>query len=133
MTTTVPIDSPDTPANGRLHRVRFVPQGAAGEALLEFHDPARCKAVCVGSGTTEGDGIDILTVPGQPGDPLEGDDHLTAWVAAGMPTAGPPITLTLHGAQVTWAPARAAILTSPERTTPYLLALVDFCHFENEL
>jgi hypothetical protein len=89
--------------------------------------------VCVGSGSAEGDGIDILTVLGQPGDPLEGDEHLTAWVADGMPGAGPPITLTLHGAQITWTPARAAILTTQERTTPFLLALIDFCHFENEL
>lgn len=126
------------------HHIRFVEQVAPGQAvLMEFVDPANCKAVGVAvepgamltdSDRIAGEGIDILAVPGQPNDSSGTFDKLLAWVleahTAGTP---PPITFTLHGAQVVWHSRRVAILAAAERMESLLLALVDFSYYEREL
>ncbi len=125
----------DTPSvAGTVRRVRFVTEAGAGdEVLAEFVDPAPRRAVCRAPGTAPepGDGIDVLTAPGSAGD----DPMLSAgpaqWVADG--SSATPTVVTVHGAQVVWTPARAAILAPADRTEPFLRALVEFCYFEAQL
>jgi hypothetical protein len=120
-----------------LRRIRFVRDaGAAQEVLLEFPAPVPQKAVDVPGGLAAagGEGIDVLTVIGQPGDQLGASDELLRWVAdAGSAAAEPPIAITMHGAQIVWGVARAAVLAAPGRSAPLVLALVDFSYCDNEL
>ncbi len=124
-------------AEGTLRRVRYVPQAAPGqETLLAFRDPAACVAVCVlnDDEAKPGYGIDVLVVPRQPNEQLGSSDELMKWVADGSEAgSAPPVAITLHGAQVVWTPARAAVLAAPDRVQSFFLALVDFCHHEGEL
>jgi hypothetical protein len=132
------------PSDATVRHIRFVPQAGVGqEVLLDFVDPVSQKAVCVSSGplasepipgTAVGDGIDLLIVAGQPQDHLGWSDEPLKWVAASAVTGTtPPIAVTIHGAQVIWGSDRAAILAAPDRVAPFLLALVDFCYYENEI
>jgi hypothetical protein len=147
MTPTQPIEKIDNspiPGEATLRRVRFVQEAGVGqEVLLDFMDPAPCKAVAVltepeptgnNPSTGIGDGVDILTATDRPNDRLGWSDDLLKWVAeSALPGTAPPIAITIHGAQVIWGSARAAILAAPDRVEPLLLALVDFCYYENEL
>ena len=139
MTRTEPIAPPGTllPGAGTLRRIRFVSQAGTGqETLLEFTDPAPHAAVCLAADAADaaGDGIDILTVPAPPGDQPGSGDEAFRWVAGDVrPGAAPPVVLTVHGAQIVWSASRAAILAAPDRTGPFLLALIEFSYHEREL
>lgn len=147
MTTTEPSrnkTSPSFPGEGTVRRVRFVSLAEAGQAVLrEFADPAPHKAVCAvatpewSAKNTEAaliDGIDILTVSSQTSEHPGLSEDLFKWVADGGPSgAAPPTTVVVHGAQIIWGSSRAAILAAPDRAESFLLALIDFCYYENEL
>jgi hypothetical protein len=121
------------------HRVLFVEQVGAGQTILmEFADPTPTKAVRVSaesnSVASDVDAIDILAVPGQPSDDPSVSNAMIDWVnQSGRPETAPPLTITLHGTQVVWRPARIAILAPPERMESLLSALVDFGFYERQL
>src|SRR4051812_21777665 len=128
------------PTEATLRRVRFVQQAGVGqEVLLDFMDPVPHKAVCILTAhepqeTSLDNGIDILTVIDRPNDHPDWCDDLLKWVAeSALPGKAPPVAITIHGAQVIWGLSRAAILAAPDRVAPFLLTLVDFCYYENEL
>ncbi len=147
MATSEPVQTPNIssiPVGATLHRIRFAPDaGTDQERVQKFVDPSTYKPILalVQPEPTEKNpkpvneyGIDILTVPSQPNDHLGANDDLLKWVAE-PELAGtvPPTAITVHGAQVIWSPSRAAIRAALERSGPFLLALVDFSYYENEL
>ena len=133
-------------AGATRHLIQFVEQaGDRQTVLMVFVDPAPRKAVTVqtdvnavgiASKDSADTGMDIITFPGNPND-ADGPGILEAimnWVLAahGLGLA-PPITITLHGAQIVWHAARVGILAAPDRMETLLLALVDFGFHEKEL
>ena len=127
-----------------LRRIRFVAQAGGGDSvLMSFADPfprqalmaaSKWKGPLTAAAGSEGDAVDILTVPHPPDDNPRLREELSNWVQesslAGVAT---PIGTVFHGAQVFWRPGRAAILAAPDRLELLLLALVDFNYYESEL
>lgn len=125
-----------------VRRLHFVPgSGGGSDVLMTFPDPLPHQAIWDSSGTETPsapgtlleEGIEILMVSGQSGDPLGGNEDLFQWVAATAPPGILPAVITLHGAQVVWGTSRAALQAAPDRLDAFLLTLVEFCYFEAQL
>lgn len=124
------------PFAGDVRRIRFVKEASpAQESLLRFLDSVPHVAICLAADSIspDGGGIDIATVVRPSNDSSETGHDLIHWLGATPHAEVPPIAIMMHGAQIVWTPARAAILATAERMEPFLLAMIEFTYYEQSL
>jgi hypothetical protein len=128
----------------RLHRVEFKPQAGAGEGvLLEFSDPAPCKAVSSSMAVetlAEGpcgasyDVLQVLSVAREGKDESRWRKDLRSLMdSTGTGRPVPIVTVKVEDVLVFWRPGWATVQAPPQRMDVVLLALADFAYYEGQL
>jgi hypothetical protein len=84
--------------------------------------------------TTANESMTLLTLPSAVADDPAALLQAQGWVDGGEPGQGSQsLLIALHGVQIVWSPARAAIVAPVDRLDAARGALVEFAYYEGEL
>ncbi len=134
------------PSESSVLHIAFARDVQPGQTVLhELPFPWQIKAVVAGSpnsGSTSlastvvasAGPLQILTIPAAVEDDPQVLTDARSWtVNTNSGSTVPCLPVTLHGAQIFWSPARAAVIAASDRMPAVQAAIIEFCYFEGEL